>query len=522
MRTSFVKKYRPSKFSEVITQDNIKLILRNIINNQIKAQSFLFYGERGSGKTSIARIFAKSINCENFKNEEPCNMCQSCISIQNQTNIDVIEIDSASNNSVENIRSLIENAKYLPQSSKKKIYILDEVHMLSLSAFNSLLKIIEEPPSYLIFILITTEYKKIPLTVISRCIRLNFKKPNFETLYLFLEDIAKKESIKFEKKALEKIVQLSEFIIRDAVSLLDSLSILSLKNISLDVVCDHFSISHDIELIFNIFELLLINEIESIFEIIDKFCDESYDILYFLNLFINFLSEIILFIQIYPIDQLNNNIELNTFKNLKDFSIEKLINFIKSNIDYLNFDKLYNIIKITNESIMIFGHNPYQNENNFLKIFIIKIYFSFKNSENKQITIKNTEGDGIQKINIQNIQENNIVKENNNIIDELIEILKKNNEIELSKMIPDIKFDIDKMCIIDNNSINSRHIQYILKILRKNFDSRWKILLEEKNEIKETKNTIIKLTKEDFLKSNFFLSLKKSFFLDDEDVKFIK
>ncbi len=219
--------YRPSKFSEVVGQEYIVKILKNTIKNQKIAHAYLFAGPRGTGKTTIAKLFAKAINCENF-NEESCDECASCLAFKENNHPDIIELDAASNNSVEDIREIIDQVPYAPIISKYKVYIIDEVHMLSSSAFNALLKTLEEPPAHVVFILATTDPQKIIPTVLSRCQRYNFSKISNLNMKKKMMEILDKENLKYEEKALEEVAMLAEGGMRDALSILEQ--VLSYNN----------------------------------------------------------------------------------------------------------------------------------------------------------------------------------------------------------------------------------------------------------------------------------------------------
>ncbi len=218
------RKYRPQNFSTVVGQSHITTTLKNAIKNNQLAHAFLFCGPRGVGKTTCARILAKTINCENqAKDGEACNVCQSCISFDAGTSLNIHELDAASNNSVDDIRTLVEQVRFAPQAGKYKVYIVDEVHMLSASAFNAFLKTLEEPPPYAIFILATTEKHKILPTILSRCQIFDFKRITNNDTVEHLQEICDKEDIKAEKTALHIIAQKSEGCMRDALSILDKI-----------------------------------------------------------------------------------------------------------------------------------------------------------------------------------------------------------------------------------------------------------------------------------------------------------
>jgi DNA polymerase-3 subunit gamma/tau len=218
------RKYRPQDFSTVVGQSHITTTLKNAIRSHQLAHAFLFCGPRGVGKTTCARILAKTINCENVSPEgEACNICHSCVSFNEGTSLNIHELDAASNNSVDDIRSLVEQVRFAPQSGKHKVYIIDEVHMLSTSAFNAFLKTLEEPPPYAIFILATTEKHKILPTILSRCQIFDFKRITTVDTVTHLQEICDKEEIKAEKPALQVIAQKSEGCMRDALSILDKI-----------------------------------------------------------------------------------------------------------------------------------------------------------------------------------------------------------------------------------------------------------------------------------------------------------
>ncbi|MGG9970385.1 DNA polymerase III subunit gamma/tau [Ferruginibacter sp. SUN002] len=218
------RKYRPQNFSTVVGQSHITTTLKNAIKNNQLAHAFLFCGPRGVGKTTCARILAKTINCENQTNDgEACNTCNSCVSFDAGTSLNIHELDAASNNSVDDIRSLVEQVRFAPQAGKYKVYIVDEVHMLSASAFNAFLKTLEEPPPYAIFILATTEKHKILPTILSRCQIFDFKRITNDDTVEHLQEICDKESIKAEKTALHVIAQKSEGCMRDSLSILDKI-----------------------------------------------------------------------------------------------------------------------------------------------------------------------------------------------------------------------------------------------------------------------------------------------------------
>ncbi|MBS6397736.1 MAG: DNA polymerase III subunit gamma/tau [Clostridiales bacterium] len=219
--TALYRKFRPAEFSDVKGQDHIVTTLKNQIRADRIGHAYLFCGTRGTGKTTIAKIFAKAVNCEHPADGNPCGTCASCRAIAAGTSMNVIEIDAASNNGVDNIREIRDEVAYSPTEGKYKVYIIDEVHMLSIGAFNALLKTLEEPPSYVIFILATTEAHKIPITILSRCQRYDFRRITTETIADRLRELMEEEKVEVEDRALVYVAKAADGSMRDALSLLD-------------------------------------------------------------------------------------------------------------------------------------------------------------------------------------------------------------------------------------------------------------------------------------------------------------
>lgn len=219
--TALYRKFRPDNYDDVKGQEHITTTLRNQIKAERIGHAYLFCGTRGTGKTTVAKIFAKVVNCENPIDGNPCNECPTCKAIGAGVSMNVIEMDAASNNGVENIRQIVDEVQYRPTEGKYKVYIVDEVHMLSTSAFNALLKTLEEPPEYVIFILATTEAHKIPITILSRCQRYDFKHISVDVIQDRLQELSGKENIAVEDKALRYIAKVADGSLRDALSLLD-------------------------------------------------------------------------------------------------------------------------------------------------------------------------------------------------------------------------------------------------------------------------------------------------------------
>jgi len=228
------RSYRPTKFSEVIGQEHVIQTLQNAIKENRTSHAYMFSGLRGIGKTTIARILAKAVNCENPINGEPCNECQSCKAINESLTSDIVELDAASNNGVEEMRNILDKVNFLPAQLKKKVYIIDEVHMLTTSAFNALLKTLEEPPAYVMFIMATTEPHKVPLTILSRCQRFDFKQLTLEELIKQIKGVAKKEKISIDDDATSAIAEVADGGMRDALSILDQAATYAKDKITLE------------------------------------------------------------------------------------------------------------------------------------------------------------------------------------------------------------------------------------------------------------------------------------------------
>lgn len=268
--TALYRKYRPSNFDEVVEQKHITTSLTNQIKNNSISHAYLFTGTRGTGKTSIARIFARAINCTNSKNGNPCDKCDTCKIMSDPSNMDIIEIDAASNNRVEEIRDLREKVKYPPVNGRYKVYIIDEVHMLTDSAFNALLKTLEEPPEYVVFILGTTEVQKLPATILSRCLRFDFKLISNEALEQHIKNIFNDSKIKYEDEAVSLIARLGQGSVRDALSIADMCVAFTNKNVTYNAVVEAVGTTNNVVLnrlaksIVNKDAQAVLNEINSI------------------------------------------------------------------------------------------------------------------------------------------------------------------------------------------------------------------------------------------------------------------
>lgn len=277
------RKYRPATFESVVGQQHITNTLKNAIKNNQLAQAFLFCGPRGVGKTTCARILAKTINCENLQpNGEACGVCNSCQSFQNGNSFNIHELDAASNNSVDDIRSLIEQVRIPPQSVRYKIYIIDEVHMLSQAAFNAFLKTLEEPPHYAIFILATTEKHKILPTILSRCQIFDFNRIRVDDMAAHLASIAQKEGISYEDDGLHVIAQKADGGLRDALSMFDQIVSFSGGNVTYRAVIDNLNIL-DYDYYFNITDRLLSGDNAQTLLLFDEILSRGFDGAHFIS-----------------------------------------------------------------------------------------------------------------------------------------------------------------------------------------------------------------------------------------------
>lgn len=296
------RKYRPQKFEEVVGQNHIKITLEHEIKSNRVAHSYLFCGPRAVGKTTLARVLAKALNCEQIKagEAEPCNVCQACQEITIGNALDIIEIDAASNTGVDNVReNIIANARMHPTRLKYKVFIIDEVHMLSASAFNALLKIMEEPPSYVVFVLCTTEVHKIPMTVISRCQRFDFKKISVVDIVKKLEYIIKQEQIKIDKPILEAIARHSGGHMRDAESLLGQIVALGERQPgeTMQITREDAELvipRNDLEEVLNLIGFLVKKDVGGAVRLVNKLVDDGFDLKDFANDLIEILRQMII------------------------------------------------------------------------------------------------------------------------------------------------------------------------------------------------------------------------------------
>ena len=340
------RKWRPSQFDEVKGQEHIVTTLCNQIIADRIGHAYLFCGTRGTGKTSVAKLLAKAVNCENPVNGNPCNHCASCRSIMEQTSMNVIEIDAASNTGVDNIREIKDEIQYSPTEGKYKVYIIDEVHMLTTGAFNALLKTLEEPPEYVIFILATTEAHKIPITILSRCQRYDFKRVSIDVITEHLVHLMQEEQIEAEEKALRYVAKVADGSFRDALSLLDKcIAFYFGQSLTYDKVLEVLG-AVDTEVFYQFLGYIITGETIKVLNMVDEIVMQGREIGQFVLDFTWYLRNLLL---IKGSDQVEDLLDVSTehLQQLKEqatkISQEDLIRFIRI------FSELSNQIKFATQ-----------------------------------------------------------------------------------------------------------------------------------------------------------------------------
>lgn len=409
MYQALYRKYRPKTFEEVAGQEVVVKTLKNsVINNKIN-HAYLFAGPRGCGKTTIAKIFAKLVNCENSSNGIPCNKCVCCTQ-SNEQNMDVIEMDAASNNGVDEIREINNKVKLAPTLGRYKIYIIDEVHMLTIGAFNALLKTLEEPPAHVIFILATTDPHKVPITILSRCQRFDLKKISDEQIYNRLKYICDNENIKIEEDAIFEIARLGDGSLRDAISILDQVVAYTNETITLNDIHEvNGTISQE-----NVFELIncaVNNNLTGVINKINEYSNRGKSI-------VKITEEIILF--------LRNSI---LFKTTSDF-VEDKKNIYREITKKVSTKKMLEYISIMNESLL--DMKKFSNPKMILELAFIKLLdekeFNDKKNEGEEKVIEKKESsikkdlDKNSKINNQNIEEETLNQNDKTVEKKIIKV----------------------------------------------------------------------------------------------------
>lgn len=407
------RKYRPSNFDEVVGQQPIIQTLKNaIVQNRI-AHAYLFCGPRGTGKTSIAKIFAKMLNCEDESNK-PCGKCTNCKMVQNGSHPDIIEIDAASNNGVDEVRNLIDKVKYAPMQGKYKVYIIDEVHMMTTGAFNALLKTIEEPPAHVVFILATTEPNKVIPTIISRCQRFDFNKVSQKDIEKRLSIVCKEEKIEIDSEAISLIAQLADGGMRDSLSILDQCIAYCSSNITVDNVREIYGVLTTSD-IGKLFEHLYAHEVDALIQQIQECSDKGMDLKRLTSDFITLLKESII-LDYSSNSQLVSNthkevIEKYLLKSPSPFRFNVLnelmdvfnkYNYASNVLDYLETALLKSISnsyeiksKITHDVI---EDSDRENKENFAKSSDLSYDLTSEKSEIDKKVPKNSENTGISEL----------------------------------------------------------------------------------------------------------------------------
>ncbi len=374
MSSTLYRKYRPNTFSEIVDQNHVKITLQKAVETNKISHAYLFTGPRGVGKTTTARIFAKAVNCLDPIKGEPCNKCDICLSIGKGNFLDMIELDAASRRKIDEIKEFKEYVKYPPNIAKYKVFIIDEVHMLTDVSFNALLKTLEEPPEYAIFVLCTTVLHKIPETIISRCQRYDFKKLSIQNIIDNLQGIANAEKLKIDEKILQTIAQISEGCLRDAQSLFGQIIALGDENITWEQASLMLPRSN-IDLILQLWNFIVTNQVKDSVSLINKLINDGVDVHFFMDEFIEFVRKLLLIKVDKQLDQLNELISKEKHK-----EIVKQLELIK--IEFLT-----RVIKILLERKKDISH--YQLQQLALELAIIEISNINENKDSDQNNDKN-------------------------------------------------------------------------------------------------------------------------------------
>ena len=420
------RKYRPQNFDSLVGQEYTKTLLKNAIKNEHISHAYIFTGPRGTGKTSSAKIFAKALNCLNPIDGNPCNECEMCKSFG--ANPDIIEIDAASNNGVDEIREIINNVRLAPSNSKYKVYIVDEFHMLSTSAFNALLLTLEEPPSNVVFILATTDIQSVPITVLSRCQRFDFKPIAVDDIVKRLNYVCNEENIDITDTALKEIAYMSNGGMRDALSILDQISSRNTK-IDVDDVTSNFgSISN--KKIKEFMDVFTTGDVQGTLELLKEFKNNGIDVRILIEKLIDRIKSILIDIKL---DNYNGILDFDMLYSMV-FELNRVLQEIKSNID------------------------PY----NFLEIVILK-YFPGNKISNKDVKAPVEEKKIVTALEIEQKVEEKTTKEN------ISQEIKESKESEINNEAPIVNekkahFNIDARI---NNTFFGAQKKYLLELKEK-------------------------------------------------------
>ncbi len=517
-------KYRPQNFSDLIGQEILSKTITNGIKTGRTPNAYLLTGIRGVGKTTTARLIAKALNCEKSSKDSICdkkNFCQTCEEIANSNHIDVLEMDAASKTGIDDIRDLIENSKYSPTSAKFKIFIIDEVHMLSKQAFNGLLKTLEEPPPSLKFILATTEVKKIPITILSRCQRFDLKRVNIESIYKHLENISKKENGNISSKALRIISQVSEGSVRDGISLLDRA--LSYQNVTSNNEVSDQDLRNMLGLADRSKVIQILKEVfegnsQNAINILKELFSDGIEAKHFLNDILDILSLI------------NRKLSLGTIENDKVLPEEEinLINNISNGIDINDIGVFWQFTIKTIDDLRIINDDEITLEMYILQLIhlisiggntVEKSFVDTKLSEDQKKILKNTENfqenkslkvknqlkntDQVKASLIEKPKPNNdkLIKTKINTFEDIVKLANSENEIELKydleRNVKLVNFSKGNIDISFNEKLNKNFIKILTEKLFQWTGERWiislnkkigeKTIFEKKYELKENK-----------------------------------
>ena len=470
------RKYRPQKFNEIIGQSHIVDTLINSIASNRLGHGYLFSGSRGVGKTTTARVLAKTLNCLDIEDMQPCNRCQNCLSITESRSLDVIELDGASNRGIDEIREIKETVKYPPISGKFKIYIIDEVHMLTKEAFNALLKTLEEPPNNVVFVLATTDSHKIPETILSRTLRFDFKKISILDITNHISNILKEEKIEYEEPALNLIAKKADGSVRDALSILDRIISYSNNLITYDLVKESLGIIED-EVYLDLLELIIKSDQKSLLIKIKDIIDYGYSIENFIGGFNSFLSNALLYVSGFNKKELLNE------------SVEKWIISNKELINTIDLMRIINELQKFEINSKKLLQPEIALESTFIKLSIMgrAVEISELLSSFKDNTINDD-------VNLEQIK----TKSNNEEVKSIEKKIKPKNQINALKK---DKIDLDKIKsnfntfweqILENIDNEDKRISSSLYDQKVNYDGS-KIEID----LGETDNTYVQKTLED-------------------------